>query len=97
LKKTGAKSARAAHAGGEGGGAKGGLANRNLQGDKKFVDGGGGVIVVHRGPKSIIGPGAPYFTELAWTAPVILRRGESSVLSFDLWQLALKTTRTTNK
>ena len=50
----------------------------------------GGIIVVHRGPKGIIGPGPPYFTELAWAAPVILRRGESSVLSFDLWQLALK-------
>jgi hypothetical protein len=46
--------------------------------------------VVHRGPKGIIGPGPTYFTELAWAAPVILRRGESSVLSFDLWQLALK-------
>ena len=50
----------------------------------------GGIIVVHRGPKGIIGPGPPYFTELAWAAPVILRRGKSSVLSFDLWQLALK-------
>ena len=46
--------------------------------------------MVHRGPKGIIGPGPPYFTELAWAAPVNLRRGESSVLSFDLWQLALK-------
>ena len=46
--------------------------------------------MVHRGPKGIIGPGPPYFTELAWAAPVILRRGESSVLSFDLWQLTLK-------
>ena len=60
------------------------------KGDKKFVDGAGGIIVVHRGPKGIIGHGAPYFTELAWAAPVILRRGKSSVLSFDLWQLALK-------
>ena len=50
----------------------------------------GGIIVVHRGPNGIIVPGPPYFTELAWAAPVILRRGESSVLSFDLWQLALK-------
>ena len=70
--------------------AQGGPANTNLQGDKKFVGGGGGIIVVHRGPKGIIGPGPPYFTELAWAAPVILRRGKSSVLSFDLWQLALK-------
>jgi hypothetical protein len=46
--------------------------------------------VVHRGPKDIIGPGPAYFTELAWAAPVILRRGKSSVLSFDLWQLAVK-------
>ena len=70
--------------------AQGGPANTNLQGDKKFVDGGGGIIVVYRGPKGILGPGPPYFTELAWAAPVILRRGKSSVLSFDLWQLALK-------
>ena len=70
--------------------AQGRPANTNLQGDKKFVDGGRGITVVHRGPKGIIGPGPPYFTELAWAAPVILRRGESSVLSFDLWQLALK-------
>ena len=70
--------------------AQGGPENTNLQGDKKFVDGAGGIIVVHRGPKGIIGPGPPYFTELAWAAPVILRRGKSSVLSFDLWQLALK-------
>ena len=54
------------------------------------TEGGGGIIVVHRGPKGILGPGPPYFTELAWAAPVILRRGKSSVLSFDLWQLALK-------
>jgi hypothetical protein len=54
------------------------------------TEGGGGITVVHRAPKGIIGPGPPYFTELAWAAPVILRRGESSVLSFDLWQLALK-------
>jgi hypothetical protein len=45
--------------------AQGGPANTNLQGDKKFVD-GGGIIVVHRGPKGILGPGPPYFTELAW-------------------------------
>jgi hypothetical protein len=51
---------------------------------------GGGVIVVHRGPKGIIVPGAPYFTELVRAAPVFLRRGESSVFSFDLCQLALK-------
>jgi hypothetical protein len=70
--------------------AQGRPANTNLQGDKKFVDGGRGITVVHRGPKGIIGRGPSYFTELAWAAPVILRRGESSVLAFDLWQLALK-------
>ena len=45
--------------------AQGGPANTNLQGDKKFVDGGGGgIIVVHRGPKGIIGPG-PHIS-LSW-------------------------------
>jgi hypothetical protein len=61
--------------------AQGRPANTNLQWDKKSVDGGGGgggwISVVHRGPKGIIGPWPPYFTELAWAAPVILRRGES--------------------
>ena len=47
----------------------GGGANANFQGDKKFVD-GGGVIVVHRGPKSIICLGPPYFTERAWAARI---------------------------
>ena len=61
------------------------------KGIKSLSTDGGGITVVHRGPKGIIGPGSPYFTELTWAAPaVILRRGESSVLSFDLWQLALK-------
>ena len=60
------------------------------KGIKSLSTEGGGIIVVHRGPNGIIGPGPPYFTELARAAPVILRRGESSVLSFDLWQLALK-------
>ena len=51
------------------GGGWGGRANANFQGDKKFVD-GGGVIVVHRGPKSIIFLGPPYFTERAWAARI---------------------------
>jgi hypothetical protein len=42
--------------------------NENFPGDKKFVD--GGVIVVHRGPKTIICLGPPYFTERAWAARI---------------------------
>ena len=42
--------------------------NENFPGDKKFVD--GGVIVVHRGPKGIICPGPPYFSERAWAARI---------------------------
>ena len=49
--------------------------------------GGGGVIVVHRGPKGIIGPGAPYFTELVWAAPVFPDGGshQCSLLIFVNW------------
>ena len=75
------------------GGGKGSKEDRQIQICKEIKSlstEGGGVIVVHRGPKGIIGPGAPYFTELVWAAPVFLRRGESSVFSFDLCQLALK-------
>jgi hypothetical protein len=55
--------------------AQGRPANTNFQGDKKSVDGGGNSR--SPGRKGIIGPWPPYFTELAWAAPVILRRGES--------------------
>ena len=70
--------------------AQGGPANTNLQGDKTFVDGGGGGNCGSPGPQRYNWPWATYFTEQAWAAPIILRRGKSSVLSFDLWQLALK-------
>ena len=64
------------------------------KGIKSLSTEGGGIIVVHRGPKGILCPGPPYFTELAWAAPVILRRGKSSVLSL---AIGIKTTRTTDK
>ena len=68
------------------------------KGIKSLSTEGGGITVVRRGAKGIIGPVPSYFTDLAWAAPVILRRGESSVLSFDLWQyIGIKTTRTTDK
>jgi hypothetical protein len=45
--------------------------------------------VVHQSPKGIICPGPPYFTELAWVAPVILRRGESRQDLFAPFKLQL--------
>ena len=79
--------------------AQGGPANTNLQGDKKFVDGAGGIIVVHRGPKGIIGPGPPYFTELAWGLGCASNSPTGEVIGalFRSLAIGIRTTRTTDK
>ena len=60
------------------------------KGIKSLLTEGGGGNRGSPGPQRYNWPWAPYFTELAWAAPVISPTGKSSVLSFDLWQLALK-------